>query len=117
MFQDHELVIVEESAVTPAAKKAAAAAATPAQPAASTSAAPAPTSFLPRGVASRPRAGIGSKKRIGQTAISAGAGVVSKATTDTPMDTDASTSTSFGAANGEQKAGKGQDDFRKMLGL
>ncbi|KZV80119.1 hypothetical protein EXIGLDRAFT_845875 [Exidia glandulosa HHB12029] len=107
VFQDHELSIVEDTGPAPGPKKPAAAAST------STAPAPAPTAFLPRGIISRPRAGLGSKKRVGATAVSAGAGIVSKATADAPMETDASTSTSA-AADG---AGKGQDDFRKMLGL
>ncbi|TFY58334.1 hypothetical protein EVJ58_g6483 [Rhodofomes roseus] len=60
-----------------------------------------PAMFVPRTAASRPRAGLGSKKRV--TTISAGA-TSSKA---------AASASSKGATSGQAK---GQDDFRKMLG-
>lgn len=108
VFQGQELSVSEDAALPPAPKKAAA----PSNAGAGSSTAAAAAPFVPRGVMSRPRAGIGSKKRAGQTAVSAGAGIVSKASTDTPMDTSDATSAAVTAANG----GKGQDDFRKMLG-
>ncbi|KAK7690329.1 hypothetical protein QCA50_006986 [Cerrena zonata] len=58
--------------------------------------------FVPRAAASRPRAGLGSKRGRGGTAISASA----------PSFTSTSSSRSSGAA----ASSKGQDDFRKMLG-
>ena len=70
------------------------------------SAAPPPTTtkgsgmFVPRAAASRPRAGLGSKKRV--VAISAAA--------------PASSQTNASPAGSTSGQAKGQDDFRKMLG-
>ncbi|EJD34711.1 hypothetical protein AURDEDRAFT_109252 [Auricularia subglabra TFB-10046 SS5] len=102
VFQGQELALVEESVAPAAPQKANA---VPSAANASSSA----TSFIPRGVASRPRAGIGSRKRGGAAAVSAGAGIVSKASTNPTA--------SLGAAATSEQGGKGQDDFRKMLGL
>ncbi|KAH9925562.1 RNA-binding protein Prp24 [Fomitopsis serialis] len=60
-----------------------------------------PSMFIPRTAASRPRAGLGNKKRA--TAISAAA-----RTSDTTAGANPK-----GSASAQ---GKGQDDFRKMLG-
>lgn len=68
--------------------------------------------FVPRTPASRPRAGLGSKKRVGFGAISAGVGIVSKVSSTEGAEAQASSSTK-GA--GPKAPGKGQDDFRKML--
>jgi hypothetical protein len=58
----------------------------------------APDAFVPRTAASKPRAGIGSKKTRGTR----------------PATTTTTTFTSAGGASSSSQ--KGQDDFRKMLG-
>lgn len=57
---------------------------------------------MPRVATSRPRAGLGSKRGRGGTAISAAA--------------TASASASDSKISGTNASSKGQDDFRKMLG-
>ena len=56
----------------------------------------APNVFVPRTAASKPRAGIGSKK--------------------TPGNRPPTTTTFTPAEDGSSSSQKGQDDFRKMLG-